>query len=229
MGHTIRTPTARYTEWVSMSYPAGVHQANWSEYCGRELYVYSSPSSPSSVWHDRAPEGERRNVVDDPSMVATVVEMRKQLHAGWRVALGAEEWPANLPDVPQTKLGKALVSPRRLDCVVLDCMKQKKIVLNFICLYRRKLWSCCSRLTTTSTASTANVHGNGCAVHHRSRRRQLQFSTRNYRVSQGGGNCAGVPTAMHVTADLCVWALDLRERATWTVLSDSWAVAGPSA
>ena len=103
MGHTIRTLTARYTEWVSMSYPAGVHEANWSEYCGRELYVYNSSSGGG-----REAQGERHNVVDDPSMLAIVVEMRKQLHAGWRVAVGAEAWPAGLPDVPQTKLGKTL-------------------------------------------------------------------------------------------------------------------------
>ena len=102
MGHTIRTPNARYTEWVSMSYPAGVHKANWSEYCGRELYVYTSSSGEGEA------QGERRNVVDDPSMVATVVQMRKQLHVGWRVAVGAEAWPAGLPDVPQTKLGPTL-------------------------------------------------------------------------------------------------------------------------
>ena len=100
MGHTIRTVTARYTEWVSMSYPGGVHVANWSSWCGRELYVYGSPGGST----DPSPSAERRNAVDDPAMAATVAEMRKQLHAGWRVAVGGEAWPAGLPDVPQTQL-----------------------------------------------------------------------------------------------------------------------------
>ncbi len=95
MGFTVRTLDARYTEWVSMSYPDGAHVANWSSVCGRELYDYSAAAGAA---------GERRNVVTDASMAQKVATMRQQLHAGWRVALGPGDWPSQLPDVPQIQL-----------------------------------------------------------------------------------------------------------------------------
>ena len=64
------------------------------------MYVYESEGST-----DASPAAERRNVADDPDMAATVAEMRKQLHAGWRVAVGPDVWPSGSPDVPQTQLG----------------------------------------------------------------------------------------------------------------------------
>ena len=95
MGYSVRTLDARYTEWVSMSYPDGAHVANWSSICGRELYDYST--TPGAA-------GERRNVVNDAMMAQKVTTMRQQLHAGWRVALGAGPWPPQLPDAPQIQL-----------------------------------------------------------------------------------------------------------------------------
>lgn len=89
MGYSLRTETWRYTEWVHMSYPQGVHTPNWTAVCSREMY---------DLYHD---PGETRNIVDDPAYQESLHLLRVRLHAGWRLALGNHSWP-DLPDVPQT-------------------------------------------------------------------------------------------------------------------------------
>lgn len=86
MGYSIRTDTARYTEWVFMSYAAnGTHIPNWSHRCAREYY------------NDTA---ETANVAEDPARAADVAYHAGLLRLGWRVAAGAAPWPT-LPPLPQ--------------------------------------------------------------------------------------------------------------------------------
>ena len=93
MGYTIRTPGVRYTEWVAMTYANGIHTPVWTSPCARELYLYSGDNST-----------ETTNVAEMADQSETVTRLRRRLHAGWRVAIGSQPWPSNLPDPTQTFL-----------------------------------------------------------------------------------------------------------------------------
>jgi iduronate 2-sulfatase len=107
MGYTMRTPTARYTEWVAMDYgkgPDGAFIPQWNTVCGRELYIYSAASATTAgaPHTSTAAVTERANVANDPEHAEMVAVLSKQLHAGWRVAAGGAPWPTDLPSVNQT-------------------------------------------------------------------------------------------------------------------------------
>lgn len=99
MGYSIRTPDARYTEWVLMTYTAeGAHRPNWNVRCSREYY------------NTTADTVEQFNLAESAAAAPLVRAMSRRLHAGWRVAAGAGEWPANLPTYNQTALSSCPMS-----------------------------------------------------------------------------------------------------------------------
>ena len=76
MGYTMVTQLDgveyRYTEWPKWQ---TVGQVKWTQLAGRELYNHSEDAQ------------ENANVVDTPSSANVVVELSRQLRAGWRAAL----------------------------------------------------------------------------------------------------------------------------------------------
>nr|KAG5698520.1 hypothetical protein BaRGS_023223 [Batillaria attramentaria] len=77
MGYTMRTADHRYTEWVA--YDPATFTTNWTQLYARELYVYET--DPLEDW----------NVADVTSHSDLVVELSKQLRAGWREALPGQQ------------------------------------------------------------------------------------------------------------------------------------------
>ncbi len=73
MGYTMRTDQFRYTEWVQFSGPPN-YEPHWNVSHRAELYDHA---------HD--PE-ENWNRADDPQYAQLRLELRAQLHAGWRAA-----------------------------------------------------------------------------------------------------------------------------------------------
>jgi iduronate 2-sulfatase len=94
IGYSIRTATARYTEWVYVEYSEnGTHLPQWSHRCARELYNDTTESI---------------NVAEDPARAADVAYHAGLLRLGWRVAAGAAPWPT-MPPLPPTTV--ALTCP----------------------------------------------------------------------------------------------------------------------
>eukprot|EP00912_Choanoflagellata_sp_UC4_P001562 UC4_evm3s991 len=91
MGYSIRTETARYTEFVFMKYDAdGTHIPDWSRRCAREYYNYSID-----------PE-ETTNFAEYLNQSDGVMFHAKLLRLGWIYAKGLQPWPNLPPPINQT-------------------------------------------------------------------------------------------------------------------------------